>query len=229
MVFPCETELDWSDPDQLHWDVNECACSGGCKYKPMSFPSTSLCWISRIFCNVDCSTTLATVWIFKSATMDPVGLMTIAIVVILQRLYVKRRDDIPAGASSMMAALGFALLKPFHRLSRRALSLGDSKYLAFSSDPPLRLLANEIPLDLGRGREPGEVGVVGPWSMLAMKSDTEWVCNLLQRSRGMCRARYSDKAMIRLLIARVVPANECTPLSDDNAERVTAMEQVEDV
>ena len=151
--------------------------------------------------------------------MDPAGLITIAIAVIFQRSCVyKIRDGVPAGASSMMAALGFALLKPFHRLSRRAFSLGDSKYLVFSSDPPLRLLVNEMPLDLGRGRGPGEVGVAGPWSMLAMKSDTEWVCNLLQRSRGMCRARYSDKATMRTLIATVVPASECTPFSDDNGE-----------
>ena len=150
----------------------------------MSFPYTSLWWISRIFCNVDCSTTLATVWIFKSVTMDPAGLITIAIAVILQRLCVERKNDVPAGASSVMAALGFALLNPFHRLSRRAFSLGDSRYLVFSSDPPLLLLANEMPLDRGRCRGPGEVGVVGPWSMLAMKSGTEWVCNLFSAEPG---------------------------------------------
>ena len=64
----------------------------------------------------------------------------------------------------MMAALGFALLSPFHRLSRLALSCGDSAYLDLLSDSPLLLLPYEKPLDLG-GRD-GEVGVIGPWSML---------------------------------------------------------------
>ena len=65
----------------------------------------------------------------------------------------------------MMAALGFALLRPIHKLSRFALSFGDSKDFVLLSDPPLLLLPNEMPLDLGRGRFP-EGGVVGPWSML---------------------------------------------------------------
>ena len=73
-----------------------------------------------------------------------------------------------------MAALGFALLRPFHRLSRFAFSFGDSTNLDLLSDPPLLLLPNEMPLDLGRGRVP-EVGVIGPWSMLMVESDTEWV------------------------------------------------------
>jgi hypothetical protein len=59
----------------------------------------------------------------------------------------------------MMAALGLALVEPFHRLSLRAFSRGDSTFFdLLFSEPPLLLLAKEMPLDLGRGREAGEVG-----------------------------------------------------------------------
>ena len=75
-------------------------------------------------------------------------------------------EDVRAGWSSVMAALGFALLMPFHRLSRFALSCGDSAYLDLLSDSPLLLLPYEKPLDLG-GRD-AETGVVGPWSMFVV-------------------------------------------------------------
>jgi len=57
-----------------------------------------------------------------------------------------------------MAALGFALLPPFHKLSRRALSFGDSTGRSLLlSEPALLLLANDKPRDWARGR-PGVVG-----------------------------------------------------------------------
>lgn len=112
----------------------------------------------------------------------------------------------------MIAALGLALVRPFHKLSRLAFSVGDSRTLP--SDPALLLLPNETPLDLARGRLP-EVGVVGPWSMLEVQPDTEWVCNLAGRGRGMCRSRYSDKVGWCNSPRVRQPANECTPLGGD--------------
>lgn len=50
----------------------------------MSLPYVSLCWISRRFCIVDCSSKLATIFISKSATIDPLGFASSAIVVIVQ-------------------------------------------------------------------------------------------------------------------------------------------------
>lgn len=68
-----------------------------------------------------------------------------------------------------MAAFGLALVMPFHKLSRLALSCGDSVYFCLPSEL-LLLLPYENPLEWGRGRLAGggDVGVVGPWSMLMM-------------------------------------------------------------
>ena len=74
------------------------------------------------------------------------------------------------GWASLIAAFGLALLVPFQMLSRWAFSFGDSIYLDRPSDPPLLSLLNENPLERGRGALPGEVGVIGPRSMLIVQS-----------------------------------------------------------